>query len=116
MKTDSVRYITNYTLLMTPKELAAVKWMSIEAKAKAGKSEAIRETIRTQWLQRWQSDDPETLALIELRWDGFLQRTHDRILREHPNEVGRCPKCGKLTATLQARQCFACGHDWHDAE
>lgn len=66
-------------------------------------------------MDRWQSDDPETLALIEMGWERFLQRTHDRILREHPSEVGRCPKCGKLTATCQAQQCFACGHDWHDA-
>jgi hypothetical protein len=113
---QSVRYITNCTRLMTPKEFAALKWMSIEAKAKACDSESMRQAIRTQWLERWQSDDPETLALIEMGWERFLQHTHDRILRDHPNEVGRCPKCGKLTATLQAKQCFACGYDWHDIE
>ena len=108
-----VHNITNYTQLMTAKEFAALKWLSIEAKANHG-SESMQRIIRSRWLVRWQSDDPETLALIEMGWEQFLRHTHDRILREHPNEVGRCPNCRKLTATLRAKQCFACGHDWHD--
>lgn len=111
----SVRNITNYIELMTPKEFAAFKWLSIEAKAKACESESMRRMIRAKWLERWQSNDPETLALIGLEWEKFLRAAHERILRDHPQEVGRCPKCGKLTATLQAKQCFACGHDWHEA-
>ena len=112
---QSMRYITNYTHLMTAKEFAALKWLSIEAKANGCRSGAMQKIIRTQWLQHWQSDDSETLAFIEMGWERFLQHTHDRILRDHPNEVGKCPECQNLTATLQAKQCFACGHDWHGA-
>jgi hypothetical protein len=111
----AVFYITNYTSLMTQKEFAALKWLTLEKKATLSGSESQQRTIRSQWLSRWQSNDSETLALIEQGWEGFLQSTHDRILREHPHEVGLCPKCGKLTATQQARQCFLCGHDWHDS-
>jgi hypothetical protein len=97
---------------MTPKEFAALKWLSLEAKAR-GLSEEAQRIVRSQWLRRWQSDDPETITLVEVGWERFLQQVHDRILREHGDEVGRCPKCRKLTATRQAQQCFVCGHDWH---
>jgi hypothetical protein len=111
----SVRYVDNYTSLMTPNEFAAFKWLSLEAKAKSCDSEAMQRMIRSRWLGKWQSNDQETLALIEMGWEGLLQHVHDRILRDHPNEVGRCPNCRRLTATRQAKQCFGCGHDWHDA-
>jgi hypothetical protein len=113
---SSVRYIMNYTQLMTAKKLVALKWMSVDAKANSCESASLGWLIRSRWLAPWQSDDPETLALIEMGWEGFLQNTHDRIVRNYPNEVGRCPKCQKLTATLQAKRCFACGNDWHDVE
>src|SRR5262245_59699521 len=105
----SVYYITNYTPLMTPKEFAAFKWLIIAEKTKNRSTEAIQPIIRHQWLERWQSIDPETIALIEMGWEQFLQHAHDRIVRDHPNEVGRCPQCGRLTATRQAQQCFGCG-------
>jgi hypothetical protein len=35
-------------------------------------------------------------------------------LRSFSLKTSPCPKCGKPLKTNLARQCFACGHDWHD--
>jgi hypothetical protein len=28
--------------------------------------------------------------------------------------VRRCPRCNRVARTPKAKQCFWCGHDWHD--
>ncbi len=51
-----------------------------------------------------------------------FRRVGERILREHPGATGipgchvnRCPRCGRIVVTPQARQCTWCHCDWHDA-
>lgn len=38
-----------------------------------------------------------------------------RLVESHADEVviNRCTKCGVLAKTPKAKQCLACGHDWH---
>ena len=40
-----------------------------------------------------------------------------RIAENHRAEVfaNSCPRCGRLPRTPRAKQCFWCGHDWHEA-
>ena len=106
----SVANVTNYDPLMTPQERSALRQLSLLAKVKYTDSPAIKKVL----MEKWGNNDPEIAALVEMGWEPFLQMVHDRILREYPDEVNRCPKCKKLTATVKAKQCFACGHDWHD--
>ncbi len=105
-------YITNYDWLMTPKERLALRQLTLQEKVNHAASPAMKKLL----VDRWGSDDQEILAIVEMGWERFLQMVYDRIVGDHPNELGKCPKCQKLTATLQAKQCFACGHDWHDNE
>jgi len=37
----------------------------------------------------------------------------DRVVRDHPQAIVRCPKCARVLRTPRARQCMWCLHDWH---
>ena len=37
-----------------------------------------------------------------------------RPLRHIPNRPGLCSYCGSALRSLDSRQCFTCGFDWHD--
>jgi len=102
--------INNYSSLMTEKEQLARRAILAEQKAKAS-SEPMAEMLRT----RWGSSDPAVVALFEHGADQFHVAVRDRLLREHAEQVflNRCPKCDAIAQTPKAKQCFACGHDWH---
>jgi hypothetical protein len=59
----------------------------------------------------------EVRELAALGNEEFRRRVVERVLREHSGEVvlNHCPKCGGLCRTPRARQCWRCGHDWHEA-
>jgi hypothetical protein len=61
------------------------------------------------------SEDPEILFLARGGSEAFRERTAQRILLQHRNEifVNTCPSCGALPRTPRARQCRVCGHGWH---
>jgi hypothetical protein len=42
-----------------------------------------------------------------------LSMARKRVLREAPQLIVRCSKCGGVLRTPRARQCRWCGHDWH---
>jgi hypothetical protein len=96
---------------MTGKERLAYRALLAEEKACATSSEGLARMLRAQWT----NTDPDSLRLLDGGSDLFLVRLRDRILRDHATEVvlKRCPKCGAITRTPKARQCFDCGHDWH---
>jgi len=45
-----------------------------------------------------------------------MKSLEDRLFPEGEaaDEESLCPFCAEPLATLQARQCFDCGMDWHD--
>jgi hypothetical protein len=104
----------NYPGLMTPDEATAYKNLIYEVKAQRAEGSYVAEMIRKNWI----SKEPAVRALLREGPEAFYRRTCERILREHGNEVSlnRCPQCNRLARTPASRQCFACGHDWHDAE
>jgi len=63
-------------------------------------------------------NSPTVLAMMEGGFEAFRDRTVQRILKEHPDEVffNYCPKCNKLVRTPRAKQCYHCFHSWHDQE
>jgi hypothetical protein len=36
------------------------------------------------------------------------------VVEHTPREIALCPYCEAPLPTSQAKQCFKCGHDWHD--
>jgi len=59
-------------------------------------------------------DDPEIVAALADGMDNFRRAVRDRLLRERAADVfvNRCPSCGGVAITPNARQC-RCGFDWH---
>jgi hypothetical protein len=62
----------------------------------------------------------QAFALIGTDFDGlqaFRARVAERLEIEIANGrlvINRCPACSRVVRTPHARQCFWCGHDWHD--
>jgi hypothetical protein len=112
---ELTRYVWNYYgRLMTEFE-QRVGWAHLaEAKAAAGYS-AIAEFILRR---RGIVSDPEAEAALADGVEAFRRRVCRRLLAEHGAEVfvNRCPTCGRVVRTPQARQCFWCGFDWHGSE
>jgi hypothetical protein len=77
----------------------------------------IAEKVKSFMAQRRSglSDDPDVLRLASGGLEAFFERTAKRILVEDRDNIflNNCPSCGALARTPQARQCRACGHDWH---
>lgn len=102
----------NYPDLMTLHEGLAYKSTVGKLKADHAHSPGMRELL----LREWVSKDPEVLQLLEGGSEQFFVNVSQRILREHPAEVflNRCPRCGGLARTPQAKQCRHCFFSWHD--
>jgi hypothetical protein len=45
----------------------------------------------------------------------FRQRVCERLLATQASalQINRCPQCSRVVRTPKAKQCFWCGHDWH---
>jgi hypothetical protein len=52
-----------------------------------------------------------TAAFFELQYEAFTEQFRPHEARVH---IACCPKCDKILASPLARQCFWCGHDWHE--
>lgn len=110
---DQAKYVfQNYGHLMNERERLAYKHISTTLKSKNA-DEGVAKMLR-----RSLSSDPELLELAAEGYDSFVIRTAQRIMSDHPNEVflNSCSKCKALARTPRARQCRACGYDWHEPE
>jgi hypothetical protein len=115
LDTDLTSYVLkNYGHLMTEKENLADRHSLAAAKISKASPDS-RNRLRTS-LNELLSTDPEVLALLEQGDEAFRLRTAARIYSEHHTQIveNRCSKCGVLARTPRARQCRACGCDWHD--
>ena len=115
---ELVWYVVKYyARLMTTPERLANRHLIGAMKATHGKGVVgAQAEARKVWsFSRMMSHEPEVLRLAENGYAAFIQRTAARILNEQSDEIffNRCPKCGRLARTPQARQCRSCGHDWH---
>ena len=115
---ELVWYVVKYyDHLMTVPERLANRHLMGAMKATHGRSgvEAQAEARNAWSFAGLMSNEPEVLSLAANGYEAFIQRTAARILEEQSGEIffNRCPKCGRLARTPQARQCRFCGHDWH---
>jgi hypothetical protein len=95
---------------MTDFERKSGNAVVIRRQAAMTQSEQMRRTI----LERWGGfDNPDVVAALSEGEEAFRIAVRDRLLREHPEIVTRCPKCHRVVRTPHARQCRWCFHDWH---
>jgi hypothetical protein len=120
MNQQTARYVVIYhPQFMNQLERRAWTHAIATEKAEAWRQHSSRLGESTREIpdrySRSMSTNSEVLGLIEDGWEAFLERTATRILRDHASEIymNRCPKCGEVTVTPNARQCRYCRHDWH---
>lgn len=121
MKPDVAQYvIRHYSRLMTKDEKFLNKRLQAALKTAHGRSDvaAREEAAPKRALPSLQTHTPEILELSNGGFDGFAERTAERILADHKElvVVNYCPRCHELARTPKARQCRFCGHDWHTTE
>jgi hypothetical protein len=110
------RYVwDNYQPLMTDFErrvgLAIIGRLKAEA---ATSSPQARELLLERWGQR---GDLEVESALVNGPESFRRQVCQRLLTYFDSEifVNRCPQCQRVVRTPRAKQCFWCGHDWHEA-
>jgi hypothetical protein len=96
---------------MTDLERAGVKAIHAQFKAAATDSERMRRMILEKW---GGGNDPEVVAALAGGEHAFRVAVRDRVLRDHPKLVVRCPKCNRVLRTPRANQCQWCLHAWHE--
>jgi hypothetical protein len=84
----------------------------------ARKKQAIGNTDTAQFILRRHgiTGNPIAESILAEELDAFRRGVAQRLLRENRDQivVNRCPACHRVARTPQARQCFRCGHDWHE--
>ena len=111
--TEMTRYMwDNYAQLMTDFERRVGHAIVGRTKAAATNHPHSARILEEWWGRKGDADIEAALA------EGpeiFRRRVANRILTEHHDAVilNRCPSCGRIVRTPQAKQCFWCGLDWH---
>ena len=118
MNPDLARYVMCfYSNFMNEIERRAYSHLASTMKAAHLRSDAAaqEEARQDQRFARYLSDDPTVLQLASEGYPAFAERTAERILAEHQNEIflNLCPRCHGLARTPTAKQCRHCGFDWH---
>lgn len=106
-----------YAHLMTLTEKAAFRNFFFIEKKEAYKSRNP-EKSDSHFYEKKYIKLPKVLALMEGGFEAFRDRTVQRMLEEHADEVffNYCPECNKLVRTPKAKQCHHCFHSWHDED
>jgi rubrerythrin len=103
----------HYLHLMTDFERQVGHAIHGRLKAEASRNPTIA-TMLNKNLGR--VDDLAVDAALAQGAESFQKGVCQRVLTESGEQVSinRCPICHRVVRTPQARQCFWCGHDWHD--
>ena len=111
---EQTRYIWgNCTHLMTDFERRVGRAAAAREKAAALTGEAMKRMLSQRW---GLAGDPDVDSALSDGPEAFRTSVCRRILSERGDEfINRCPRCRRVVRTPAARQCFWCGHDWHEA-
>ena len=104
------RYVAHTELLMTDFEERS---LHLAIKRELGETfEELRDR-----LPKWLAQESEEVRQASLAGPAAIRRqVAERIQRQLCDGslwVNRCPRCGAIVQTPQAKRCFYCGHDWH---
>ena len=82
-------YVCSYCVpQMTDLERAGLK--ALHARAKAANSDSAR--VRDMILRKWSGQgDPAVVAALSAGEAAFREAVRDRVLRDHPELINRCP-------------------------
>ncbi len=106
-------YVWHYCLQQMFKfEQLGLKVASASEKADYVEGQRIRERLLEHYDH---PDNPKVIAALAQGVDKFKETVRNRVLRDHPEVVNRCPKCNRIARTPRAKQCRWCMHDWHDS-
>ena len=114
MAYDEQAILTDYvwshcTHLMSQFDQVGLKAANARFKAENSSPEMAKKI-----LARWGAENnPEVTEALERGGDEFREAVRDRVLRDHPEVINRCPCCKKVVRTPKAKQCRWCQHDWH---
>jgi hypothetical protein len=115
---ETIDYILNYySRFMTLNEVAATKHHITSYKFRETLSNDTRgEKAKFLRQKEWLSNSKDVLNLLEGGYEQFRLKTAERILEENSDKIyfNKCPKCGMLARTPQAKQCRFCGYNWHN--
>ena len=116
MKYDEPSVLTEYVWSqcythMTELERAGVKAVHAQYKAAAADNETLRRVILEKW---GGGNDPVVIQAVAQGEEAFRLAVRDRVLRDHPELIARCPKCKRVLRTPRAKQCRWCLHAWHE--
>ena len=67
---------------------------------------------KMELLYRFQDDNVN--EMVSLGKAQAEENIAKRILKDNPNIINNCSKCGKLARTPRARQCRHCGYKWFE--
>lgn len=91
--------------LLTDDERTALRAAAVLVKADGTASDTLRALARHKWID--EAGEAGTEAL-ELGGDGLLRRIGQRLLRREDVDFNRCPQCGRIPRTREARWCPWC--------
>ena len=116
MKYDEGEHLTLYVLNhctdeMTAEEREVVSYFRMLQKS-GNSSGKLSSKLLEKAHQMSTSSNEELINLGEAK---FYQLLRDRVLERNPSVVNRCPSCGKVARTPNAKQCPWCFYDWHAA-
>jgi hypothetical protein len=60
--------------------------------------------------------DEMTMQHLMVLGDNIMLFNRVKVLEKEKKPGPPCPYCGELLRTPKAKQCRACGMDWHDPE
>lgn len=106
--------------LLTAEEKRAWRHLQLLAKARAGGAGGKSCLARRMRLNRDERvegvegvEDEGVDFLLEGGDVAFFRRTLERIVRENPQGLNTCPRCGSLCRTRESCLCPHCSHRWH---
>lgn len=102
----------NYPHLISEFEHLTNKVGHLRAKLDQVDSASVKLKLLNE-LQTLQTSNVD--AELANGFEAFRIRVCNRVLQEHCDEIEikRCPNCGHVCLTVDARQCLECGIDWH---
>lgn len=64
--------------------------------------------------RHWTTPDDSISQLLAEGEQPFFARTLQEIMRECPEPLNTCPRCGSLCRTSKACLCLHCSHTWFE--
>lgn len=70
---------------------------------------------RGMMTRHWMEVEESVTRMLQQGEQRFFAATFERVLREEPQRLRTCPRCGSLCRTSKACLCPHCSHTWFEA-